>query len=353
MGGTVPIRIYKTAKISKSAPLKSKIQNGMRIRRRRFGQIAIVSAATAALSNFATKTEAQQQSAIYGVRLSTGSSGINAVTDTASTSAANNTPGIVLTSIDLSTGQELLTAEVSAASVENQQADSSQNQAIFTRQPQVDRITGLTSLSDGSFITATVANTRRGKISRLVITNPNAPQSRRGLRVTNLPRNSTVESLLATTDNNLFSVLSLNQGVLPFRLATLDRNSGRVGSRDDFPDLIPIRRFSNLAQSPTNGTIYLTTLGSEGSTTLVQLDLQQRSLITGKGRIIRVAALRYNNEFLENDVLSLAVSPSGQLFALADPNYEGTNSLFTVDVSTGNMTLVRRFAVDKIAFRRG
>ena len=314
----------------------------MRIRRRRFGQIAIVSAATAALSNFATKTSAQQQSVIYGVSLIAG------------TDAINTSPGLLLTSLDISTGQELSTAEVPSATVENlQRATSSLNEAIFTQQPQVDRITGLTSLSDGTFITATVANTRQGKVTRLVFTNPNSPQSRTSLSVTNLPRNSTVESLLATTENNLFSVLSLNQGVLPFRLATIDRNSGTVGSREEFPDLIPIRRFSNLAQSPTNGTIYLTTLGPEGSTTLVQLDLQQRSLITGKGRIIRVAALRYNNEFLENDLLSLAVSPSGELFALADPNYEGTNSLFTVDLSTGNMTLVRQFAVDKIAFRRG
>ena len=48
----------------------------------------------------------------------------------------------------------------------------------------------------------------------------------------------------------------------------------------------------------------------------------------------------------------IATSPAGQLFGLGDPEYQGTNSLFTVDVSTGAMSFVREFGVDQITFAR-
>lgn len=84
----------------------------------------------------------------------------------------------------------------------------------------------------------------------------------------------------------------------------------------------------------------------------MQLDLENRAVVSGRGKIIRLVELSFKNKPLENDLASLAFSSSGQLFALADLKYEGTNSLFTVDMKTGAMTLVRKFAVDKILFAR-
>lgn len=62
--------------------------------------------------------------------------------------------------------------------------------------------------------------------------------------------------------------------------------------------------------------------------------------------------LRFNGRPLSNDLACLAFSPSNQLFALADPNLEGSNSLFSVDPQTGQMQFLRKFAVDKIAFSK-
>jgi hypothetical protein len=62
--------------------------------------------------------------------------------------------------------------------------------------------------------------------------------------------------------------------------------------------------------------------------------------------------LTFNNRPLLNDLASLAFSPEGQLYALGDPTYQGTNSLFTIDPNTGAMTFVIAFAVNKITFNR-
>ncbi|MBD2772089.1 hypothetical protein [Iningainema tapete] len=53
----------------------------LRIRRRRFGQLALASAATAAIANLGTKAVAQQSSGIlFGVRFSSDSAAENILT---------------------------------------------------------------------------------------------------------------------------------------------------------------------------------------------------------------------------------------------------------------------------------
>jgi hypothetical protein len=321
----------------------------LRIKRRRFGQLAIASAATTAIANFATKVVAQQPPLmIYGVHMTSASQGLTA--DVAGGETISTTPGMMLESLNLTTGQSLPASELSAATVENQGTTEGASQALVIKKPS-ERITGFTIQSDSTFAIASVATTTKGNSSRLIFTKGGKDgKNTKGIAIKKT-ENSTLESLLATQKGQLLSVFSLYQGVLPFEMAVIDSKSGQVSSGADLglPAIPFNQRFSNLTQSP-DGTIYATTMGIEGFVTLVQLDLVNKSIVTGKGKIINLARLSYNKKVLGNDLASLAFSPSNQLFALADPNNEGVNSLFTLDMKTGALTLLRQFAVDKIAF---
>jgi hypothetical protein len=55
-------------------------------------------------------------------------------------------------------------------------------------------------------------------------------------------------------------------------------------------------------------------------------------------------------KLLLNDLLSLTFSPSRHLIALANLKKEKDNSLFSVDMKTGEMSLLSKVAVDKIVF---
>jgi hypothetical protein len=339
-----------------------------RIRRRRFGQLAIISAVTTALANSTSKVIAQQSEQLYGVLLSSITS--SKTQDLVDAAAANTTPAIILQSINLTTAQELLSTakellstEIPSVSVSNQQETTETAPKAFVVKKPSERITGFTVLSDNTFVIAATATTKDGDFSRLIYIEPPKGNGKKppkqGLKVkkTKDKKYSTVESLLAITTKDkkgdqLLSVVSLAEGVAPFELAFIDSNSGQVDASVEtgLPNLLPNQRLSNLAKSP-DGKIYATNVGQD-TVTLVQLDLENRAVVTGRGKIITLVGLSLNKKPLENDLASLAFSSSGQLFALADPNYEGTNSLFTVDVKTGSMTLVRKLAVDKIAFVR-
>lgn len=208
-----------------------------------------------------------------------------------------------------------------------------------------ERLSGFTSLADGTFTLATAPTTAAVNggvnLSRLMFFVPSPqPQIAVFSELPGLAKNNTVESLLATQDGKLLSILSLNQGTPPFSLATIDRNNGQVSPSSI--TLPPERRFSNLTQC-SDGKIYVTSLGRSESTSLVQLDLQQEQLIS-------LPRLTFNNMPLSNDLAGLACE-SNQLYALSNPSFQGTNSLFTLDASTGVMSLVKSFAVDKITFK--
>ncbi len=325
----------------------------LRIKRRRFGQLALASAATTVLSNLATKTVAQQsQLTIYGVRLTPACSSITE--DQAEATSANKTPGIILQSVDLVNNQELLTTEISEQFVQNQQEPTETLNRAFVIKRCSERVTGFTALSDGTLVAAVAAATRKGEFSRFILFSADGKNSTpKALKAKKIKKNNTVESLLAIQNDQMLGIVSLNQGQPPFELAVINLKSGQVdsGASLSLPNIPLADRFSNLTQS-ADGTIYATTMDSEGVPILVNLDLLDKSSITGRGKINRLVRLSFNNSPLKSDLASLAFSSSNQLFALANPQNEGTNSLFTVDLKTGEMKFVRKFAVDKIAFKK-
>ncbi|MBD2606890.1 hypothetical protein H6G81_20730 [Scytonema hofmannii FACHB-248] len=324
----------------------------LRIRRRRFGQIAIASAAFSAIANFAGKTVAQQaESTIYGVSFPSSADiiniGINKITELID---VNITPALTLISSDLVSGKDVLT-QLPGISVNNRDTlVETANKALYTEPS--ERLTALTPLAGGSFVIVSVASTRTGNFNRIILIDRNSARPQRALRVSGFRRiNGTLESLVAIKENSFIGVVSLNEGTPPFDLVNFDFNSAKLNSSNDLPLLPGNLRLSNLTLSP-DGTIYATALSSQGSTTLVQLDLENKAIVSGRGKIITLLELKYNNKPLENDLLSLAVAKSGQVFALANPTFEKINSLFSVDLKSGEMKLLRKFPADKIAFAR-
>lgn len=282
--------------------------------------------------------------------------------DIRSTDLANTTPSISLIALDLPIGQQLLNHEMLPKIVHEFLPTTVDNadikteivtQAVYT-QP-TERITGLTTLSNGTFIIVTVATTQKGNHNKLLYTQGKFSQAKiRSQKISGFKQsNATIEGVLANKDDKLFGIVSYSGGSPPFELVVINLKTGKVSSDSDLclPDLPPDIRFSNLTLAP-DGTIFATTLERAGFTTLVQLDPVKKSVITGKILIHKLAQLSYKNHLLPNDLLSLTCSPSGQIFALANFKNEQYNSLLSVNIKTGKMKLISKVAVDKILFPR-
>jgi hypothetical protein len=342
----------------------------LRIRRRRFGQIAIATFASTALANLTGKTSAQEsESTIYGVSLANNSGATNGDRKVARSIDASITPVLALVSSDLASSKDLQTIQLPSVNVVDttgavdtvDTADSASrgtkngggetaSKALYT-EPN-ERITSFTPLANGGFVVVSVASTRNGNFNRIISIDRKSEKPQKAQRASGFQKvNGTIESLAATKENSFIGVISLNEGVPPFDLVNFDFNSAKINTSGELPLLSGNLRLSNLIVAPDN-TIYATTLSPQNSPTIVQLDLANKALVTGRGKVIRLAELKYNNKSLENDVLSLAVSKSGQVYALANPTYETENSLFTVNIKSGEMKLLRKFAVEKIAFAR-
>ena len=280
------------------------------------------------------------------------------LSQTISTDFANTTPAISLVSLGLPTGRQALTSqivpktfkEILPTKVDKTDIKTDSSSLALYTEPN-ERITSFTALSNGTFVIVSTALTKQGNYNKLLFFDN---QSSKSKKISGFKKsNCTIENLLATKDDKLIGIASLNGGTPPFEMVIINPENGKISSGSDLclPELLPDRRFSNLALSPA-GKIYATTLGREGITKLVQLDLDNRSMITTKGNIVTLSPLMFDEQPLRNDLLSLTFSPSGEVYALADPKNEGTNSLFAVDIETGEMKPMSKVAVDKITFSR-
>jgi hypothetical protein len=337
------------------------------LKRRQFGQLAAASLTSTVVAGLSSKSLAEKselrRDIIYTVNLSRASKVQN---------RENQTPPVELSTVELSTvesrtvesrtlnpnANETATERVitkttrEPLSVDNPSPVKKQRRAFFL--PDSDRITKLISLADKSLVICTVSSTQEGYFSHLLfaIGSGNNPQFR-AKKVLGLERaNQTIESLLSLPKNQLLCLVG-NEGTPPFMFRIIDTNSGKILSADelDLPSLQYNHRFANLCQDQ-KGTIFATEIGSEGVPILISMNLQEKATLTGKVKINRRAPLTFNKRPLFNDVKDLGFSRSGQLYALAADNSGKNNALFTVDVKTGAMSLVKKFASDKFAFAR-
>jgi len=319
-----------------------------RIKRRQFGHLILASATTTMLLNLAkNKTLAQEARSLVGVRLPGRKDQQN---NKPSTDLENITPAVTLVSLDLTTGNEKSTTEIPPIIVDNQDIKSQvSKKAVHIEST---RITGFTTLSDGTLVLITVSTNQKGNYSNLIFPQDKSSKKPKTKKISGFRKaNNTIEGILGTKDNKIIAIASYNNGVPPFYLVLIDPKNGKITSGDELnlPELPPNIRFSNLALSP-DGKFYATILTSEGRATLVQLDPSKKSFITGKLLISTVAELTYNRKYLASDLLSLTFSPSGQLLALANLNHESNNSVLAVDIKTGKMTMLSKVNVNRIAF---
>ena len=286
-----------------------------KLTRRRFGRLAIAATAGAALSTLASKTFAQPSLVICGVSTNYG----------ASNGTASPAGRLVVQYLDVTQGL-----------VFDKTTDLVSNQNLPLLKPR-ERLTGLSYLSDGTL----VLSSNSTKTDKKSTTIKFIGSSSKELTVLGLAA-QTIESLLVTNDGSLLALVGQSNGAPPFKLANIDRNTGQISFLNF--TLPADQRFNTLAQCP-DGKIYATAIGRLSETSLVNLEPE-------RGELTNLAQLNIKGKLWDNGLRSLACSPAGQLFALGAPRYETNNSVYTIEPHTGEMTLLREFDVNNIAFPR-
>jgi hypothetical protein len=296
-----------------------------KLNRRKFNQLMMASTAVAAIGVPIEQAVAEENPKLLGFR-------VRPIATTSKTDAQDgmgeSDAEIVFQTIDPETGQIQPGKE-----------------RVLLGNPLVlrpsERIAGFAALSGTSLLFSKTQGVPGAPevVSHLLVAN----ESSQTLTVTGLGENNTVETLLITDDGSLLCIVSLNSGVPPFRLATIDPITGIASLVEDF-QLPPDTRFSNLTQCG-NGAIYGTSIRTQGSIRLVQIDIHNQ-------QIIDLPFLHFEERMVSDDLKSLTFSSSGQLYALADLKERGKNLLLTIDIDTGALHLVNGIDTEKITFSR-
>lgn len=317
-----------------------------KLTRRQFGQIAIAGSTAAAIAALTNRTLAQTpQLRIIGVRPSSITNNTNAAertfaatNDVPSTDEAGTAPSRPTTP-STSRRLELVTLDISSKHVQTQTMTQPSQDGTTVSLQSGEEITGFAVLNDGTMVVAItpISTSDRGRNpTRLV-----RMGTSQAVTVSGLSSQELLDSLLVLNDGSLIGLVGQKSGTPPNRIVNINPQTGQISDRFYFSR---DRRFSNLAQC-SNGIIYTTTVAQDGTTSLVTLNLGQNQVTTG-------AQLRLDNRAWNNGLQSLTCSSAGQLFALGVLWHETTQYLYTVDVSTGNMTRLQNFGVAEITVSR-
>ncbi|MDZ8188213.1 MAG: hypothetical protein RMX96_25585 [Nostoc sp. ChiSLP02] len=335
------------------------------LQRRQFGKLVAASFTSTVVADISSKVLAQSSESskdiLYALNLSSSSNSRN---------RENQTPPIELNTIDVATLKVLPKANLldlkvnlpdvkilskvnlPVVSVDNPLSVPKQPRAFFL--PESDRITKGIVLADKTVVISTVSHTNKGYFNHLVsvVGSGNSNNIKiRAKKVLDFKKsNQTVESLLNLPNNKLLCLVGTD-GIPPFTMTTLDYTTGKIlpGNELALPSLPLNHRFANLCQD-LKGNIFATETGPDGVPILIAMNLQEKAIITGKVKIKRLNALKYQGRHLIDDVKDLAFSSSGQLYALAADSSRKSNVLFRVEVKTGDMELVGKFLGEKLAF---
>ncbi len=314
------------------------------ITRRRFGQLALASTATvtgvAVFGSLAKKTSAQTapsapSTIIYGLSsgpltTNTTPSPVDApeVTNTNPSNTTASIPiGLILQSVDVATG-EILTVKTFQFLGDGITPILQTNETVG----------GFAALADGTFVvTITPASGTQNETSptRLTLLN----QSPINVPLSGLSVQEKLDSLVSTSDGGLLGLVLKKNSTPPVRLVDIDIKTGQIttSSKVTLPDN---QRFSNLTQCQ-DGTIYTTTIGVQGDTTIVRLDQQQKQLIP-------LPALSVNGKPWNNGLQSLVCSATNQLLVFGALRYVTPNSIYSVNTNDGTLSAIAQFNVSKI-----
>jgi hypothetical protein len=215
-------------------------------------------------------------------------------------------------------------------------------------QPPKERIRDFFMLLDGRLALLranTVRNAKQSRATIEILGDPTEGLQQRPsdtIRLKGLPETHAVSAATPSNggnDQSLNALTSQFTDTPPFSVGTIDLATDRFTS---LPVQLPEEaRFANLTQC-LGGIIYATTMGIQGGgARLVRMKLDL-------GQITEVTKLSLDGQSLRDDLKSLACTPSGGLFALGNPTYREVNSLFQIDLSTGDLAFIRVFDVDHI-----
>lgn len=276
--------------------------------RRRFGQLAIASTAVAMTGYFANRTLAQRNllnttdallptnllNVLYGVK----------VEDKGLIVQTLNLVSLLLSTLSGLTGGIILDPG--------------------------DQLSGFTSLSNGTLVVS-INPSRTSKKdeypSRLILLGP----SPKTVTITGLKdKQYVLGDILGTNAGSLVGLVYKSNGNPPVKLASINTSTGALDIIDSFRGN---QRVRNLAESP-DGTIYTTTVDKDGNTVLrdKQLVLDNNNWVSG--------------------LRSLVSSSSSEFFGLGTTRYGLTNYLYKIDATTGKMTQVKEFPVNKMTLIR-
>jgi hypothetical protein len=302
----------------------------LKLTRRQFGQLAIASTIVTAFTYFTDRTFAQVSNQVIGVNLGpVVDPDHTAIPEIDSTDGSNydeNTietitnQEIVLQSLDLESGkvQNLSTPRVLVTSYES--------------------LSAFTSLSDGTpvIVLTPVSTSQYGNRStRLVFLS----MPEKTVTLAGLKKQNTLTSLLGTDDGKLLGLVTKKDGRPPVELGEVNIQTGEISFFDKI-NLPQDRQISNLVKCQ-EGKVYVTAVQNNGTTELVELDLE-----TGKTSV--QAQLNINNKKWNNGLQSLVCSPSGQLLAFGSLRYATPNKVHTLDPNTGTLSLLKSFNAIRI-----
>ncbi|MBW4596340.1 MAG: hypothetical protein KME46_26410 [Brasilonema angustatum HA4187-MV1] len=278
----------------------------LKLTRRRFGQMVIATTTVAGFGYLGKRTVAQTSSIIYGVRVP-------------------KTGQLVIQSLDLATKQiqDLTTVSIQPSEQLNSISYLGYNKFVLSISPLKTATKGNNS---PRLLTVTVG------------------QSTTSIPISGLANDQNLANILVTNDGSLIG-LTHKSDKTSSTLVNIDANTGAINTINNIT--LPVtERFDNLAQSrldnvaESNGIIYTTNLTQQGNTSLVQLDLT-------KGQVSPGAQLTIDGKVWNSGFSSLASASGEQIYALGAPRYVTPNNLYTINVSTGVMTLIQQWDVVK------
>ncbi|MEH2110214.1 hypothetical protein [Nostoc sp.] len=325
------------------------------LQRRQFGKLVAASLTSTVIADISSKAFAQNSESSKEILY-----GVNVLSTSNTRNREDQTPPVELNSANVPIGKVIsanlldpkLLSKVNlpVLSVENLLPVPKKPRAFFL--PDSDRVAKAIVLADKTLVISTISNTRNGYFNHLIysVGSPTNRQFRAKKVLDFKSSNQTIESLLGLPNNQLLCIVGTG-GVPPFTLTTLDFRTGKILSKNDL-DLPPLpdkHRFANLCQDP-KGNIFATEISSEGIPILISINLQDKAILTGKVKIKRLTRLTIEGRPVINDVKDLGFSSSGQLYALAADSSRKNNVLYTVDVKTGKMEVVKNFASEKFVF---
>lgn len=286
----------------------------LKLTRRQFGQVVLVTTTAAAVGTFVSKTFAQQPSTlILGAR-----PGESSNSDTSTALDSNTTDNTDETQTAGMIPSSLQTIVVESFDVSTQQVNIE-----LTTSPILEtgeQLSGFVALKDGRLIVATVnfnASKKNGQNVRLIsLREPPA-----SINVSGLKNNEAVYQLLALNDGSLAALVGKNNGKGPFRIATINPDTGIMTDRSALPTQ---KRVTAIAQCP-DGIFYGIATEKTGETNLFQVGQEQSKILQFKGS-------SWNNGFS-----GLVCSGSNQLFALGGLRYESPFYLHIINKDNGEI----------------